>query len=136
MDPPDQLSVLTIRCLPRVTERQAQELSIKVRDKSPSYSPRGRHRPPFLCPFTGPGPPLATVAPSPRCWPRACEPTPRTTRPWARPLGGRPAVDVEADVEGADLTGTDLTGADLRSVHGLSAAQVRREARTDATTRF
>ncbi|WP_160147121.1 pentapeptide repeat-containing protein [Thermomonospora echinospora] len=41
-----------------------------------------------------------------------------------------------ADLTDTDLTGANLTGADLRKIKGKSADEVRRVARTDATTRF
>ncbi|WP_410050322.1 hypothetical protein [Actinomadura sp. HBU206391] len=36
----------------------------------------------------------------------------------------------------AKLTGADLIGADLREIRGISAEEVRRVARTNATTNF
>jgi hypothetical protein len=41
-----------------------------------------------------------------------------------------------ADLTEANLTGADLSGADLRNIQGLTAQQIRQQARTDAHTRF
>ncbi|MUN41674.1 pentapeptide repeat-containing protein [Actinomadura litoris] len=53
----------------------------------------------------------------------------------------RGAILNDADLRGADLRGAilndaDLRGADLRGSEGVSAEQVRKVAKTDATTRF
>lgn len=41
-----------------------------------------------------------------------------------------------ADLTGADLHGADLTGADLTGVRGTTPEEIRKVAKTDATTRF